>query len=67
MREPVSDLVGWLAETGGGVWPFFWWGGGGGGGGFWGNVKLVRAFVKRLRQKLGEDAARPAYIFTERG
>ena len=32
-----------------------------------GNVRLVRAFVKRLRQKLGEDAARPAYIFTERG
>ena len=32
-----------------------------------GNVKLVRAFIKRLRQKLGEDAARPAYIFTERG
>ena len=32
-----------------------------------GNVMLVRAFVKRLRQKLGEDAARPAYIFNERG
>ena len=32
-----------------------------------GNVKLVRAFVKRLRQKLGEDTARPSYIFTERG
>ena len=27
----------------------------------------VRAFVKKLRAKLGDDAARPAYIFTERG
>ena len=27
----------------------------------------VRAFVKTLRAKLGDDAARPAYIFTERG
>ena len=32
-----------------------------------GNVKLVRAFVKRLRQKLGEDTARPSYVLTERG
>ena len=29
--------------------------------------ELVRTFVKRLRRKLGDDAARPAYIFTERG
>ena len=28
--------------------------------------ELVRTFVKRLRRKLGDDAARPAYIFTER-
>ena len=27
----------------------------------------VRAFVKQLRAKLGDDAANPAYIFTERG
>ena len=32
-----------------------------------GDPKLLRAFVKRLRHKLGDDAARPAYIFTERG
>ena len=29
--------------------------------------KLVRAFVKRLRQKLGDDAVNPAYIVTVRG
>ena len=29
--------------------------------------KRVRAFVKKLRQKLGDAAARPAYIRTERG
>ena len=29
--------------------------------------KLVRAFVKRLRQKLGDDAIKPAYIVTVRG
>ena len=29
--------------------------------------KLVRAFIKKLRRKLGDDAARPAYIRTERG
>ena len=29
--------------------------------------KLVRAVVKRLRQKLGDDAANPAYIVNERG
>ncbi len=32
-----------------------------------GNMKLVRAFVKRLREKLKDEAARPAYVFTERG
>lgn len=32
-----------------------------------GNPKLVRAFVKRLRGKLGDDPANPSYIFTERG
>ena len=29
--------------------------------------RRVRAFVKKLRRKLGDDAASPAYIFTERG
>ena len=29
--------------------------------------KLVRAFVKRLRQKLGDEAVKPAYIVTVRG
>ena len=29
--------------------------------------KLVRPFVKILRRKLGDDAASPTYIFTERG
>ena len=28
---------------------------------------LLRSLVKRLRQELGDEAARPAYIFTERG
>ena len=32
-----------------------------------GDPKLVRTFVKRLRRKLGDDAALPAYILTERG
>ena len=32
-----------------------------------GGPKLVRAFVKRLRDKLGDDASRPTYIVTERG
>ena len=32
-----------------------------------GDVKLVRAFVKKLRRKLGDDASRPVYILTERG
>ena len=31
------------------------------------NSKLVRVFVKQLRQKLGDDANDPTYIFTERG
>ena len=29
--------------------------------------KLVSAFVKRLRRKLGEDGRKPVYIFSERG
>ena len=32
-----------------------------------GRTNLLRAFVKRLRGKLGDDPGRPAYIFTERG
>ena len=28
---------------------------------------LVRAFVKRLRRKLGDDSDKPAYILNERG
>ena len=31
-----------------------------------GDARLVNAFVKSLRRKLGDDAADPAYIFTER-
>ncbi len=31
-----------------------------------GDRRVVHAFVKRLRQKLGDDAVRPSYIFTER-
>ena len=31
------------------------------------NPKLVRAFVKKLRRKLGDSAASPTYIFNERG
>ena len=31
-----------------------------------GDHRIVHAFVKRLRRKLGDDAARPTYIFTER-
>ena len=39
---------------------------------FWGRrnngaSKVVRAFVKQLRQKLGDDAADPTWIFNERG
>ncbi len=32
-----------------------------------GDSELVRAFIKKLRRKLGDDVARPAYIFNERG
>jgi len=32
-----------------------------------GDLKLVRAYVKRLRRRLGDDAAKPAYVFTEYG
>ena len=31
------------------------------------DTERVRAFVKQLRAKLGDDAARPVYIFNERG
>ena len=31
------------------------------------DTKVVRAFVKQLRRKLGDDAASPAWIFNERG
>lgn len=32
-----------------------------------GDIQLLRAFVKTLRQKLGDNARRPTYIFTEHG
>ena len=32
-----------------------------------GDTTSVRAFVKRVRRKLGDNATRPAYIFTEHG
>ena len=32
-----------------------------------GDSELVRTYVKKLRRKLGDDAIKPAYIFTERG
>ncbi|MYH31495.1 MAG: response regulator [Acidobacteria bacterium] len=32
-----------------------------------GDPTLVRTLVKKLRRKLGDDAARPAYVLTERG
>ena len=32
-----------------------------------GDTKVVRAFVKQLRQKLGDDAANPAWVFNVRG
>ena len=32
-----------------------------------GEAKDVRTFVKKLRRKLGDDAARPVWILTERG
>ena len=31
-----------------------------------GDYRPVRAFIKKLRQKLGDDAVNPTYIFTER-
>ena len=31
------------------------------------DANLVRIFVRNLRRKLGEDAARPTWIFNERG
>ena len=30
------------------------------------DTSVVRAFVRRLRRKLGDDAARPVYVFAER-
>ena len=38
------------------------WGGRG-----YGNPKLVRAFIKKLREKLGDDPSQPTYIFNVRG
>ena len=32
-----------------------------------GDAKLLRTFVKKIRRKLGDDAAKPAYLFTECG
>ena len=32
-----------------------------------GDTRLLRAFVKSLRRKLGDDAGNPSYIFTEPG
>ena len=32
-----------------------------------GDQDRVRTFVKQLRRKLGDDPARPAYTFNERG
>ena len=32
-----------------------------------GGTERLRTFVKKLRRKLGDDAARPSYIFSERG
>ena len=37
------------------------------GGRSYGDTDLVRAFIKKLRQKLGDDPKRPAYIFNHRG
>ena len=31
-----------------------------------GDVLLLRTFVKKLRRKLGDDAASPTYVFNER-
>lgn len=32
-----------------------------------GGSERLRTLVKKLRRKLGDDAARPTYIFSERG
>ena len=32
-----------------------------------GDSERVRTYVKKLRRKLGDDAARPVYIFNKRG
>ena len=32
-----------------------------------GNSRLLRSFIKKLRQKLGDEAKNPTYIFTEPG
>ena len=37
------------------------------GGRNYGDPKSVRAFIKKLRKKLGDDANTPSYILTERG
>ena len=37
------------------------------GGRHYGDTELVHTFVKKLRRKLGDDAASPAYIVDERG
>ena len=37
------------------------------GGRHYSDTELVRTFVKKLRRKLGDDAASPAYIVNERG
>ena len=37
------------------------------GEGYVGDIQLLRAFIKTLRQKLGDKARRPTYIFTEHG
>ena len=34
---------------------------------YMGDIQLLRAFVKTLRQKLGDNARSPSYIFTEHG
>ncbi len=35
------------------------------GGRYGADAKIVRAYVKRLRQRLGDDARHPVYIQTE--
>ena len=37
------------------------------GGRDYGDTDLVRAFIKKLRRKLGDDPKEPAYIFNQRG